>query len=228
MGGRRVRHQVLVTAATAVGLFLRVGFGDAATLDDVKKHGFVQCGVPANLAGFAAPTDGGELAGFDVDYCRAIAAAVLNSPKAVKLVPLAATARFTALQSGQVDVLVQNTSWTMARDTSLGLGFVGVNFYDGQAFLVAKSFGVTSALELSGASVCVLAGTPAEQNLIEFSKAQSMKFTAVVLDKVDDLLAAYGAGRCTAISGDSWIMRYLYTNRGGQPSSLAIKASESS
>ncbi|MFO1183843.1 MAG: amino acid ABC transporter substrate-binding protein [Bauldia sp.] len=194
---RRLAWAVLAGTAT-VSLA-----ANATTLDDVKKRGFVNCGLPSSLAGFASANDAGELAGFDVDYCRAIAAAVLNNPKAVRLTALSATARFTALQSGQVDVLIHNTSWTMARDTSLGLGFVGVNFFDGQGFLVPKSFGVTSALELSGASICVLAGTSAEQNLADFFKAQNMKFTAVVLDRQEDILTAYAGGRCTAVSADA-------------------------
>lgn len=189
--------------AVVAGCLVSSGLAGAATLDDVKKRGVVQCGLPSNLPGFASTNDAGDLVGFGVDYCRAIAAAVLNNPKAVRLMALSTTARFTALQSGQVDVLIHNTSWTMARDTSLGLSFVGVNFYDGQAFLVPKSFGVSSALELSGASICVLAGTPAEQNLIDFFKAQNMKFTAVVLERQEDLLAAYAAARCTAVSADA-------------------------
>src|SRR5436190_15912561 len=157
---------------TAAGVLLCLAFGaaSATTLDDVKKKGFVQCGVNTGLPGFAAPDDKGVWTGFDIDYCRAVAAAIFNDPDKAKYTPLTASERFTALQSGEVDVLTRNTTWTMARDTSLGMKFAGVNYYDGQGFMVRKSLGVSSVLQLSGASVCVQIGTTHELNLGDYFK----------------------------------------------------------
>ncbi|MEQ8737676.1 MAG: transporter substrate-binding domain-containing protein, partial [Hoeflea sp.] len=154
--------------SAVVGVAAVAGMGasaaSAATLDDVKAKGFVQCGVSTGLAGFSAPNDAGEWSGIDVDLCRGIAAAVFGDASAVKFSPLSAKERFTALQSGEIDVLSRNTTWTMSRDTQLGLNFAGVNYYDGQGFMVRKSLGVNSALQLSGASVCVQTGTTTELN----------------------------------------------------------------
>src|SRR4029078_9496138 len=157
-----------------------------ATLDDVKKKGFVQCGVHTGLIGFAAPDDAGEWKGFDIDYCRAVAAAIFGDPKAVKFTPLVAKDRFTALQTGEVDLLARNTTWTMMRDTAQGLTFAGVNYYDGQGFMVKKSLGVSSALELTGASICVQTGTTTELNLADFLKNNKMTANTVVFERFDD------------------------------------------
>ncbi|MDO8890121.1 MAG: amino acid ABC transporter substrate-binding protein [Hydrogenophaga sp.] len=175
----------------------------AATLDDVKAKGFVQCGVSTGLAGFSAPNDAGDWSGLDVDLCRGVAAAVFGDAKAVKYSPLSAKERFTALQSGEIDLLSRNTTWTMSRDTQLGLNFAGVNYYDGQGFMVRKSLGVNSALQLSGASVCVQTGTTTELNLTDYSRANKLNIKPVVFEKLEAALAAYSAGRCQAYTTDA-------------------------
>jgi general L-amino acid transport system substrate-binding protein len=176
----------------------------AATLDDVKAKGFVQCGVNVGLAGFSAPDDKGEWTGLDVDFCRAVAAAVFGDGTKVKFTPLSAKERFTALQSGEVDLLARNTTWTINRDTALGLNFVGVNYYDGQGFMInsKKISGVNSALQLSGASVCVQAGTTTELNLADYFKANKMEYSPVVFEKNEEVNAAYDSGRCDVLTTD--------------------------
>jgi general L-amino acid transport system substrate-binding protein len=190
---------VLAGAALALGAVS----AQAATFDDVKAKGFVQCGANTGLLGFAAPDDAGNWTGFDVDFCRALAAAIFNDPEAVKFTPLTAAERFTALQSGEVDVLARNTTWTMTRDASLGLVFVGVNYYDGQGFMVPKSLGVSSALELAGASVCVQTGTTTELNMADFFKANNMDYNPVVFEKQPEVNAAYDTGRCDVYTTDA-------------------------
>ncbi|GAB1581683.1 MULTISPECIES: amino acid ABC transporter substrate-binding protein [Phyllobacteriaceae] len=197
---KTVLQGVLGAAAlawTATGAF-------AGTLDDVKAKGFLQCGVNTSLAGFSAPNDKGEWSGFDVDYCRAVAAAIFGDPTKVKFTPLNAKERFTALQSGEVDVLIRNTTWTISRDTSLGLDFTGVNYYDGQGFMInaKKLSGINSALQLSGASVCVQSGTTTELNLADYFRANKMEYNPVVFEKVEEVNAAYDAGRCDAYTTD--------------------------
>jgi general L-amino acid transport system substrate-binding protein len=179
------------------------GAASATTLEDVKAKGFVQCGVNTGLLGFASPDDAGNWNGFDVDYCRAVAAAIFNDPQAVKFTPLSAKDRFTALQSGEVDMLARNTTWTMSRDTSLGMTFAGVNYYDGQGFMVRKSLGVDSALQLSGASVCVQSGTTTELNLTDYFNVNNMELNPVVFEPLPETEAAYDAGRCDAYTTDA-------------------------
>jgi general L-amino acid transport system substrate-binding protein len=176
----------------------------ANTLEDVKAKGFVQCGVNTGLAGFASPNDKGEWSGFDVDYCRAVAAAIFGDANKVKFTPLSAKDRFTALQSGEIDVLIRNTTWTISRDTALGFNFTGVNYYDGQGFMInAKKLpGVNSALQLSGASVCVQSGTTTELNLADYFKANKMDYNPVVFEKLEEVNAAYDSGRCDAYTTD--------------------------
>jgi general L-amino acid transport system substrate-binding protein len=174
----------------------------AATLDDVKAKGFVQCGVNTSLPGFGAPNDKGEWTGFDVDYCRAIAAAIFGDATKVKYTPTTAKERFTALQSGEVDLLARNTTWTVSRDTSLGFNFRPVNYYDGQGFMVKKALNVKSALELSGASVCVQSGTTTELNLADYFKANKMDYKVVAFEKEQEVLAAYEDGRCDVYTTD--------------------------
>jgi general L-amino acid transport system substrate-binding protein len=185
---------VIAAAGTAAG---------AATLDDVKANGFVQCGVNTGLTGFAAPDDAGAWTGFDVDYCRAIAAAIFDDPEAVRFTPLSAAQRFTALQSGEIDVLVRNSTWTMSRDTQMGIMFTGVNYYDGQGFMVRSDLGVTSAAELDGASVCVQSGTTTELNLADYFAEEGMTFTPVVFENVAEVNAAYDEGRCDVFTTDA-------------------------
>jgi general L-amino acid transport system substrate-binding protein len=174
-----------------------------ATLNNVKQKGFLTCGANTGLAGFGVPDAQGNWTGLDVDLCRAIAAAVFNDPTKVRFIPLSAKDRFTALQSGEVDVLVRNTTWTMSRDTQLGLDFTGVNYYDGQGFLVRKKLGVASAKELGGASVCTQQGTTTELNLADFFRANNLKYEVVAFATAAETFDAYNAGRCDAFTTDA-------------------------
>lgn len=176
----------------------------AATLDDVKAKGFLQCGVSTGLAGFSAPNDKGDWTGLDVDFCRAVAAAVFGDGTKVKFSPLSAKERFTALQSGEIDLLSRNTTWTINRDTALGMNFAGITYYDGQGFMInAKKLpGVNSALQLSGASVCVQTGTTTELNLADYFKANNLEYSPVVFEKLEEVNAAYDAGRCDVYTTD--------------------------
>nr|PZN85754.1 MAG: amino acid ABC transporter substrate-binding protein [Pseudomonadota bacterium] len=173
------------------------------TLNQVKQRGVLNCAVNIGLAGFSNPDDKGNWTGLDVDYCKAIAAAVLGDPNKVKYIPTTAKERFTALQSGEADVLIRNTTWSMARDSALGLSFAGVNFYDGQGFMVKKSLGVSSAKELDGATVCVQTGTTTELNLADFFRRNNMQYQPVVFEKAEECLQAYEAGRCDAYTTDA-------------------------
>ncbi|MDQ4137213.1 MAG: amino acid ABC transporter substrate-binding protein [Pseudomonadota bacterium] len=188
----------LVAASVAA-----TGASAQATLASVKQKGTLACGSNTGLAGFGVPDPQGNWAGFDVDFCRAIAAAVFNDPAKVRFVPLAAKDRFTALQSGEVDVLARNTTWTMSRDAQLGLEFVGVNYYDGQGFMVRKSLGVSSAKELNGASICTQQGTTTELNLADYFRANNMKYEVVAFATSDETFKAYDSGRCDAFTTDA-------------------------
>ena len=174
----------------------------AGTLEDVQKKGQLSCGVSTGTPGFSSPDSGGNWSGMDVDVCRAIAAAVLGNAKKVKFVPLTAKERFIALQSGEVDVLSRNTTWTHTRDTSLGLSFAGVNYYDGQGFMVKKSLGVDSVKDLDGASFCVQAGTTTELNLSDYFRSNNMKFKAVTYDTAAQTKSGFEKGRCDALTSD--------------------------
>lgn len=174
----------------------------AGTLDEVKKKDFVQCGVSQGVPGFSNPDEKGNWTGIDVDVCRAVAAAVLGDAGKVKYTPLSAKERFTALQSGEIDILSRNTTWTLVRDTALGLNFAGVNYYDGQGFMVRKDLGIKSAKELAGASVCVNIGTTTELNMADFFRGNSMDYKPVVFEKADEVVAAYDSGRCDVYTTD--------------------------
>lgn len=186
----------LVAALPATAAF-------SQTLKTVKDRGVLNCGSNVGLAGFGLPDAQGNWTGLDVDFCRAIAAAIFNDPTKVKFVPLTAQARFTALQSGEADVLVRNTTWTSSRDTSLGLNFTGVNYYDGQGFIVRRSLKVNSALELNDAAVCVQQGTTTELNLADYFRANKMKLKTVAFSNSDETVKAYDAGRCDAFTTDA-------------------------
>jgi general L-amino acid transport system substrate-binding protein len=173
-----------------------------STLDTVRSKGFVQCGVNTSVAGFSAPDSKGVYRGIDVDLCRAVAAAVFGDANKVRYTPLTAQQRFTALQSGEVDLLARNTTWTITRDTSLGLNFVGVNYYDGQGFMVHRKLNVKSAKQLNGATVCVQPGTTTELNLSDYFRANRMTFKPVVIEKLEEVVAAYFAGRCDVYTTD--------------------------
>jgi len=172
-------------------------------LDKVKAKGFVQCGVSQGLPGFSNTDVNGEWSGLDVDFCRGVAAAIFGDATKVKFSPLSASERFTALQSGEIDLLSRNTTWTQTRDTSLGINFAGVTYYDGQGFMVRKDLGVTSALELDGASVCTNQGTTTEVNLADYFRANNMTFEPVVFVKADEVVAAYDSGRCDVYTTDA-------------------------
>ena len=213
-----MKCRFLSIVAGAALSFVVVNAASATTLDEVKKKGFVQCGVNTGLLGFGATNDAGEWTGFDIDYCKAIAVAIFNDPAKVKYTPLNATERFTALQSGDIDVLTRNTTWTMARDTSQGLTFAAVNYYDGQGFMVRKSLGIASALELSGASICLQTGTTTELNLADYFKAHKMTYTLVAFQQLKEVEAAYDSGRCDALTTDAsglYAIRLTISKPGG-------------
>ncbi|MDI6026363.1 amino acid ABC transporter substrate-binding protein [Corticibacterium sp. UT-5YL-CI-8] len=186
---------ILSIAATAAS---------AATLDDVKARGTLKCGVNTGLAGFAAPNDKGEYSGFDVDYCRAVAAAIFNDPNKVEYTPTSAKDRFELLANGSIDLLARNSTWTLSRDSSLKFNFTGINYYDGQGFMInAKKIpGVNSALQLSGAAVCVQTGTTTELNLADYFKANNLQYNPVVFEKLEEVNAAYDSGRCDVYTTD--------------------------
>ena len=189
--------------ASAMALAFGVTAASAQTLAAVKDRGELICGANGTLAGFGLPDPQGNWTGFDVDFCRAIAAAIFNDPAKVKFVPLTAKDRFTALQSGEVDVLSRNTTWTLSRDTSLGLDFPAVTFYDGQGFMVRKTLKISSALELNDAAVCVQQGTTSELNLADYFRSNHMGLKTVTFATGDEALKAYESGRCDAYSTDS-------------------------
>ncbi len=190
-------------AALAMTVVTASAQAPRSQLDQVKARGVLNCGSNTGLAGFGTPDAQGNWSGLDVDYCRAIAAAIFDDPTKVRFVPLTAQARFTALQSGEVDVLVRNSTWTMSRDTTLGITFVATNYYDGQGFMVRKSLGVTSALKLDGAQVCTQQGTTTELNLADFFRKNNIKYTPVTFATADETRNAYEAGRCDAFTTDA-------------------------
>ena len=202
------RVSLVFTLALAAGLTTQAA--SAQTLKTIKDRGLLSCGVSQGLPGFSSPDDKGNWTGLDVDICRAIAAAVFNDPSKIKFVPLSAKDRFTALQSGEIDVLSRNTTWTLSRDTSLGANFTGVTYYDGQGFMVKKSLKVNSALELNSASVCVQTGTTTEQNLADYFKGNNMKYEVIAFGTNDESVKAYESGRCDVFTTD---VSGLYADR---------------
>ena len=198
----------VLTAATVLGVS---GFAQAgATLDAVKKKGYVQCGISDGLPGFSYADGKGNYKGIDVDVCRAVAAAVFGDASKVKYSPLTAKERFTALQSGEVDVLSRNSTWTSSRDAAMGLNFTGVTYYDGQGFLVNKKLGVSSAKELDGATVCIQAGTTTELNLSDYFRANNLKYTPITYDTSDESAKSLESGRCDVLTSDK---SQLYAQR---------------
>ena len=194
----------LLTAVLGLSIAgLAAGGASAQTLQTVKDRGALKCGVNTGLPGFASQNDQGEWQGLDVDYCKAIAAAVFGDPSKVQYSPLSAVQRFPALQNSEVDVLARNTTWTMDRDTTLGLTFAGVNYYDGQGFMVKNELNVNSALELSGATVCVQSGTTTELNLADFFRTNNMEYNPVVIESQSDVNSAYDSGRCDVLTTDA-------------------------
>jgi len=195
-------RKLSIRLVLAALLFQAHSLSLASTLSEVKRQGFVSCGVSQGLPGFSNIEKDGQWSGLDADLCRALAAAIFNDKSKTRFTPLSAKERFTALQSGEVDVLTRNTTWTASRDTSLGINFAGINYYDGQGFMVRKDLGVDSALQLDGATLCSNAGTTTELNMADYFRANKMKYTPVVFEKFDEVLAAYEAGRCDVLSTD--------------------------
>ena len=193
-----------------------------STLEKVKAAGGVSCGVPTGTPGYAQPDDKGVYSGFDIDICKALSAAIFGDPGKVKYVPLTAQQRFTALQSGEVDILSNNTTWTLTRDTDLGLNFGPVVFYDGQGFMVPKKLGVKSAKELNGATICVAPGTTTELNLADYFRATKMEYKPVVIDKVDELFAAFFSGRCDVMTGDATGLAAQRIGRASNPDDYVV------
>ncbi len=193
---REIASGLLVVLSMAAAVY-------ADTLEEVQKANILKCGVNTGLPGFSEADSKGTWRGLDVDFCKAVAAAVLKDPTKVKYVPLNAKERFTALQSGEIDLLSRNTTDTETRDAAVGINFAGVMYYDGQGFMVPKSLGVKSAKELDGASVCLQAGTTTELNLADFFRTNGMKLTAVTFDTNDQVNKAYEAGRCDAVTTDA-------------------------
>jgi general L-amino acid transport system substrate-binding protein len=193
---------LVLAGALGIAGFASQASAQQKTLDIVKARGSINCGVGTGTPGFAFPDDKGNWSGLDVDYCRALAAAIFNDPKKVNFKPTTAKERFTALQSGEIDVLSRTTTWTMSRDSQMGLAFAGITYYDGQGFMVPKKLGVKSGKELNGASVCVATGTTTELNLADYFRQNKMTYKPVVFEKADEVNAAYEAGRCDVYTTD--------------------------
>jgi general L-amino acid transport system substrate-binding protein len=199
---RAITMSGMAMLAAAFALGLSCAASSAQTLKTVKDRGSLICGVSQGIAGFSSPDSNGNWTGLDVDLCRAIAAAIFNDATKVKFSPLSAKDRFTALQSGEVDVLARNSTWTSSRDSSLGLNFTAVNYYDGQGFMVRKALKVNSALELNGASICTQTGTTTELNLADYFRSNNMKYEVIAFATADETVKAYEAGRCDAYTTD--------------------------
>ena len=192
----------LLLTMSVTTLFAASVFAVSPTLQQIKAKGFVQCGVSQGLPGFSMPDEQGNWSGLDIDMCRALSAAIFGDADKVKYTPLSAKERFVALTSGEIDVLSRNTTWTLTRDAKLGLTFAGVNYYDGQGFMVRKDSGIKSAMELDGASVCVNTGTTTELNMADFFRANGFDYEPVVFEKADEVRVAYDSGRCDVHTTD--------------------------
>jgi general L-amino acid transport system substrate-binding protein len=193
------------TALLSIGLLLGplVGTAQAGTLENIQQRGHLNCGVSTSQPGFSITNAEGRWTGFDVDFCRAIAAAIFDDPEKVKFTPLTAAQRFTALQSGEIDVLSRTTTWTMSRDISIGIIFTDINYYDGQAFMVAKKLNINSIGALNGASICVSQGTTTELNVADYFRAHNMKYDIIAYSTPAEAIAAYESGRCDAFTTEN-------------------------
>jgi len=196
-----MRAKVWIWAILAV--FLCATGAMAGMLDTIKQRGVVVAGVSGKVPGFSVTDDKGVWRGLDVDFCRALAAAVFNDPEKVKFVPVTTKERFTALQTGEIDVLSRNTTWTFERDVQQGLDFAGILFFDGQGFMVNKKLGLSSAKQLDGASICIQTGTTTEKNVSDYFAANSMKFKPVVFESADESTVIYDSGRCDVYTTDT-------------------------
>nr|WP_209894470.1 amino acid ABC transporter substrate-binding protein [Rhizobium leguminosarum] len=211
MGGVIAAAAALTHGALAAG----------PTLQKIKERGELACGVSQGIGGFSMPDSSGKWTGLDVDFCRAIAAAVFNDASKVQFVALSAKDRFTALQSGSVDLLSRNTTWTMSRETTLGMSFAVVNFYDGQGLLANKSLGVASVKDLSGATVCLTSGTTHEMNLADYFRTYDLKYEAIVFVTADETIKAFESGRCDVYTADMSAV-YAQKSKLKQPDDYAV------
>ncbi|MBA5248515.1 MAG: amino acid ABC transporter substrate-binding protein [Gammaproteobacteria bacterium] len=208
---------VTLSALTIIGLQVQ-----ADTLSDVQTKGTLSCGVSTGLVGFSSTDSAGKWKGLDVDMCRAVAAATLGDANKVKFVPLTAKERFAALQSGEVDLLSRNATWTLTRDASMGLNFAGVNYYDGQGFMVKKSLGVTSAKDLDGATFCLQAGTTTELNLADYFRANGMSYQSSLSDTSAQIKKGFESGRCDALTSDQAKLYALRTTLKNPSSAIVL------
>ena len=212
----------MAVATVLAALTFAHGAAAGPVLDAVKARGALACGTGTGTAGYMLADSMGKWKGLSVDVCRAVAAAIFGDADKVKYQPLTSQQRFTAIQSGEVDMLVGNATWTQTRDTALGLEFVGVYYYDGQSFLVAKKLGVKSAKELNGATICVAPGTTTELNLADYFRANKMEFKPVVIEKIDELVSAFFSGRCDVYTTDSSALASARTGRASNPDDYVI------
>jgi general L-amino acid transport system substrate-binding protein len=217
-----IKLWVHVLAAAGVVAALAGSAQAGPTLDKVKQGGQISCGVQTGLAGFAAPDSQGRYAGLNVDICRALSAAIFGAVDKVKYVPLTAQQRFTALQSGEVDLLSNNTTDTLQRDTALGLNFAPVVFYDGQGFMVPKKLGIKSAKELNGSTICVQQGTTSELNVADYFRSNKIEYKPVVIEKIDEIEAAFYSGRCDVYTGDASGLNANRLSRAPNPDDYVI------
>jgi len=221
-GNAVMKKTMIMFGLAATGLLALGAQAQASTLEDVRDAGQLRCGVSNGLPGFSQPDSDGNWTGLDVDTCRAVAAAVLGDANAVEFIPLTAAERFTALQSGEIDVLSRNTTWTTTRDASLGLNFTGTNYYDGQGFLVKEALGVDSAYDLDGAAVCTQAGTTTELNLADFFRANDMEYEAVVFDTSEASAQGFDNNRCDILTSDTSQLAALRTQLSDPDSAVIL------
>jgi general L-amino acid transport system substrate-binding protein len=215
-------RKILCGAILAVGTLLAQGAMAGATFDAVKARGTVNCGVNTGLAGFSMPDSNSNWAGIDVDLCRAIAAAMFGDANKTKYTGYTAQQRFTALQSGEIDVLLRNTTITISRDTSLGFNYAGVNFYDGQAFIVPKKLNVSSLKDLAGATICIATGTTHELTIADWFRARNLSFQPLIIENQESMYQAFFAGRCDAMTQDSSALAAAKAARAGNPDDYVI------
>jgi general L-amino acid transport system substrate-binding protein len=218
---RAFRFAAFTASAAVLATFAGAAHA-GKVLDGIKQKGAVTCGVHTGRAGFALADSGGKWSGLDVDYCRALAAAVLGDAEKVKYVPTSGQTRITALQSGEIDVLARNTTWTYTRDTSLGLLWTGINFYDGQAFITKKKPGLTSVKQLSGATICVDSGSTTEKNLADYFQANKLQYKGVVFDQPEASQQAFMSGRCQVYTGDNGNLAVLKATQLKNPDDYVI------
>jgi general L-amino acid transport system substrate-binding protein len=217
-----MKSSLVATLAVAAVLLFSGAAHAGKTVDEIRARGQLACGVSTGVAGFSAADSKGEWRGMDVDFCRALAAAVLKDPAKVRWSPLTSQQRFTALQSGEIDVLSRNTTWTLGRDAGQGLVYAGYMFIDGQGFLVHKRSGVTAAKQLNGAEICVQTGTTTEKNLAEFARANGIQFKTLMFENLRAVLKAFFSGRCQAFTADASALASIRANDSGKPEDYLV------